>query len=156
MSETVWFDVHHKVQMYQVQDDLLLQVVVWDLSWFLFEHPFIRFKDLIDIPSGICQLGFHQGLSCKCSQDGIQGVPTPFELEIVPFLELMTECLRIFCSNCKVINIDSYVFIACSSWLRSHPYIRIILGRFEFQLLENIKESVMPPGSPRTSPCTGL
>ena len=27
--ETVWFDVHYKVQMYQVQDDLLLQVVAW-------------------------------------------------------------------------------------------------------------------------------
>ena len=29
MFGTVWFDVHHKVQMCQVQDDLLLQVVAW-------------------------------------------------------------------------------------------------------------------------------
>ena len=29
MFETVWFDVHHNLQMYQVQDDLLLQVVAW-------------------------------------------------------------------------------------------------------------------------------
>ena len=31
MFETVWFGGHHKVQMYQVQDDLLLQVVAWTI-----------------------------------------------------------------------------------------------------------------------------
>ena len=148
MFETVRFGVHHKVQMYQVQDDLLLQVVAW-ISWV------IRFKDLIDIPSRICSKGSIRVFLVCAAKMVFKGSNT-FELEIIPFLELMAECLRTFWSNCKVINIDSYVFLACSSWLRSHPYIRISLGRFELQLLENIKESVMPPGSHRMSPIQGF
>ena len=125
------------------------------LPWFLVEHPFIRFKDLIDIPSGVCSKGSIRIFLVCTSKMVLKGSNT-FELEIVPFLELIAECLRIFCSNCKVINIDSYIFLACSSWLRSHPYIRISLGRFELQLLEDVKESVMPPGSPRSSPIQGF
>ena len=125
------------------------------LSWFLLEHPFIRFKNLVDIPSGVCSKGSIRVFLVCATKMVFKGSNT-FELKIVLFLELIAECLRIFCSNCKVINIDSYVFIACSSWLRSHPCIRISLGRFELQLLENIKESVMPPGSPEQVPCRAL
>ena len=29
MFETDWFDAHHRVLMYQVQNDLILHVVAW-------------------------------------------------------------------------------------------------------------------------------
>ena len=70
-----------------------------------------------------------------CSQDGIQGVQHLLSLRLYFFLSSLQNAWRSFAPIARSSTLDSYVFIACSSWLRSHPYIRISLGRFELLAL---------------------